>query len=144
MQLVELNTTRKARKFKMGSTITCTLKGNFRRFNSFMEKCLNFIKLGRLDHYGRLGVEELAKNTPKDTGLAASSWFYKIDRKEGYATINYCNDDIEGGRNVAILIAYGHGTRGGVWVPPVDYITPSMRRVLEDVAKDIEKEIQAL
>ena len=128
----------------MSSTITCTVKGNFKHLNSFLEKCLNFVKLGRLDHYGKLGVQELAKNTPKDTGLAASSWFYKIDRKEGYATITYCNDDIEGGRNVAILILYGHGTRGGVYVPPVDYITPSMRVVLSEVAKDIEKEIQLL
>lgn len=128
----------------MGSTITCTVKGNFKRLNSFLERCMNFIKLGRLDYYGRLGVKELAKNTPKDTGLAASSWFYTIDHKKDYAAITYHNDDIEGGRNVAILIAYGHGTRGGVYVPPVDYITPSMQIVLEEVANDIRKEIQAL
>lgn len=126
------------------STITCTVKGNFKRLNSFLEKCMNFIKLGRLDYYGRLGVEELAKNTPKDTGLAASSWFYKIDRKEGYATITYHNDDIEGGRNVAILIAYGHGTRGGVYVPGIDYINPSIRKVVEEIQKNMEEEISRL
>lgn len=128
----------------MSSTITCEIKGNFKRLNSFLEKCLNFIKLGRLDHYGKVGVRELANNTPKDTGLAASSWYYTIERGENSSSIVYHNDDIEGGRNVAILIAYGHGTKNGVYVPPVDYITPSMRVVLSEVAKDIEKEIQLL
>ena len=128
----------------MSSTITCEIKGNFKKLNSFFEKCLNFIKLGRLDHYGRVGVDELAKNTPKDTGLAASSWFYTIERDRNSVSIVYHNDDIEGGRNVAILIAYGHGTRNGVYVPPVDYITPSIRAILVEVAKDINEEIQRL
>ena len=128
----------------MSSAITCTLKGNFKKTNSFLEKCLNFIKLGRLDHYGRLGVEELKKRTPVDTGLAASSWFYKIERKDGIASIHYCNNDIEGGYNVAILIAYGHGTRNGVYVPGIDYISPAIRVVVEEVMNTIGKEIQSL
>jgi len=139
-----LNTIRKVRNFKMGSAITCRLKGNFKKTNTFLEKCLEFIKLGRLDHYGRLGVEELAKNTPKYTGLAASSWSYQIEHKPNMAVLSFHNDDIEGGRNVAILIAYGHGTRSGVWVPPVDYITPSMRPVLFEIAETMRKEIEAL
>lgn len=128
----------------MSSAITCTLKGNFKRTNSFLEKCLNFIRLGRLDHYGKLGVDQLAKNTPKDTGLAASSWFYRIERTPSSASVVYCNSDIEGGQNVAILIAYGHGTRNGVYVPPVDYINPSLEPVLIEIAETMRKEIQAL
>lgn len=144
MQRVELSITRKARKFKMSSAITCTLKGKFKKTNSFLEKCLNFIRLGRLDHYGRVGVKQLAAHTPIDTGLAASSWFYKIERTPNSASIIYCNSDIEGGRNVAILIAYGHGTRSGVYVTAVDYITPSITPVLEEIAESMRKEIQAL
>lgn len=128
----------------MGSAITCTLKGNFKKTNSFLERCLNFIRLGRLDYYGHIGVEALKDNTPKDTGLAASSWYYKIDRTDGIASVIFCNDDIEGGLNVAILIAYGHGTRNGVYVPGNDYITPSIKRVLAMVADDMRKEIQSL
>lgn len=128
----------------MSSAITCTLKGNFKKTNSFLERCLNFIKLGRLDYYGRLGVEELAKNTPKDTGLASESWFYKIERTEGVTNLIFANDDIEGGLNVAILIMYGHGTRGGVYVPPNDYISPSIREVLRAIADDMRKELRSL
>ena len=128
----------------MSSAITCTLKGNFKKTNSFLEKCLNFIKLGRLDYYGRIGVQELKKLTPVDTGLASSSWYYKIERREGIASIHYCNDDIEGGRNVIVLLMYGHGTRNGVWVPGVDFITPAMSNVIEVVTNDIRKELQSL
>ena len=54
------------------------------------------------------------------------------------------NTNVNKGINIAIILQYGHGTRNGVWVPPVDYITPSMKRVLDEVAKDIAKEIQTL
>ena len=128
----------------MRSAITCNLKGSFKKTNSFLEKCLNFIKLGRLDYYGRLGVHELMRNTPVDTGLAASSWYYSIERKEGVASIHYCNSDIEGGENVAILIEYGHGTRGGVYVPPVHFIGPSLQPVFKAIAESMRKEIEAL
>lgn len=128
----------------MRSAISCTLKGNFKKTNSFLERCLNFIKLGRLDYWGKIGVDAFKKNTPVDTGLAASSWYYKIERHEGVARLIFCNSDIEGGENVAILIAYGHGTRNGVYVPPVDYITPSMEPVIMEIADYMRKEIAAL
>ena len=136
--------TRKVRKFKMSSAITCTLKGNFKKTNSFLQKCLEFIKLGRLDYFGRIGVEQLAKYTPKDTGLAASSWFYKIEREPGRTRLEWHNSDIEGGCNVAILIAYGHGTRNGVYVPGVDYITPALKPVIFSIVESMREEIRAL
>ena len=128
----------------MSSAITCTIKGNFKKTNSFFERCLNFIKLGRLDYYGRLGVEKLKASTPVDTGLLASSWYYKIQRHKGEASIIFCNDDIEGGQNVALMIFYGHGTKSGIWVPGRDYITPAIAEVLIEVANDMREEIQSL
>lgn len=128
----------------MSSAITCTVKGNFKKTNSFLERCLNFIKLGRLDYYGKLGVEKLKANTPVDTGLLRSSWYYKIRRNKGEATITYCNDDIENGMNVALIVQYGHGTKSGIWVPGRDYITPAIAEVLIEVANDMREEIQSL
>lgn len=144
MLLEELNTIRKARKFKMSSAITCTIKGSFKKTDTFFERCLNFIKLGRLDYYGKLGVEKLKANTPIDTGLLASSWYYKIRRHKGSASIIFCNDDIEGGMNVALMIQYGHGTKSGIWIPGRDYITPAITELLLEVANDMREEIQSL
>lgn len=128
----------------MSSAISCTLKGNFKKTNSFLEKCLNFIKLGRLDYYGRLGVAALKETTPKDTGLLASSWHYKIVHELGCARLIFYNTDIENGKNVALLVFYGHGTKRGVWVPPNDYITPAMEPLFIKIAEDMRKEIDAL
>lgn len=128
----------------MSSAITCSLKGDFKKTNSFLEKCLEFIKLGRLDYYGKLGVAALAETTPKVTGLLASSWHYKIRRTRNSVSLIFYNTDIENGKNVALLVYYGHGTRSGVWVPPNDYITPAMLPVFIQIAEDMRKEIEAL
>lgn len=124
--------------------ITCELKGNFKKTNSFLERCLEFIKLGRLDYYGELGVQQLAANTPVNTGLLASSWHYKIEHKNGVASLIFYNTDIEGGLNVAILVLYGHGTKRGVWIPAIDYLTPSMQPLFLTIANDMRKEINDL
>ena len=144
MKREELSIIRKVRKFKMSSAISCTLKGNFKKTNSFLQRCLEFIKLGRLDYFGRIGVERLSQFTPKDTGLASSSWFYKINRSPGSTKLEWHNSDIEGGYNVAILIAYGHGTRNGVYVPGVNYIIPALEPVINDIVESMREEIRAL
>lgn len=128
----------------MGSAISCHVKGRFKKTNSFLERCLEFIKLGRLDYYGKIGVAALKETTPKDTGLLASSWNYKIERSEGVARLIFYNTDIENGQNVALLVYYGHGTRHGIYVPPNDYITPAMIPVFVKIAEDMRKEIEAL
>ena len=108
------------------SSIVFKQTGNFRRIDSFFERALEFIKLGKLDYYGRRGVEELSIATPKDTGLAASSWYYTIERTPGSTRLVWSNSDIEGGCNVAILIQYGHATKNGFWVEGNDYINPAI------------------
>lgn len=128
----------------MRSAISCNLVGKFKKTNSFLERCLEFIKLGRLDHYGKIGVAALAETTPKDTGLLASSWNYKIERRKGVASLIFYNTDIENGQNVALLVYYGHGTKRGIYVPPNDYITPAMLPVFIQIAEDMRKEIEAL
>lgn len=128
----------------MSSAITCRLVGKFKKTNSFLERCLEFIRLGRLDYYGKIGVAALAETTPKDTGLLASSWHYKIERRKGVASLIFYNTDIENGKNVALLVYYGHGTKRGIYVPPNDYITPAMVPVFIQIAEDMRKEIEAL
>jgi hypothetical protein len=96
-----------------------------------------------LDHYGRLGVDALMMATPVDTGLAASSWGYRvIDDKRG-PSIEWYNDDIEGGYSVVILLQYGHGTRGGGYVQGRDFINPAIQPVFDSIAKDIWEKVSA-
>ena len=125
----------------MAGVITFKQKGDFRKLNSFLERCLNVAKLGELDKYGRKGVEVLRDNTPIDTGIAANSWRYEIERTSDGVCISWCNDDIEGGYNVAILIEYGHGTGTGGYVVGRHFISPAIQPIFDELADAAWKEL---
>lgn len=119
-------------------------KGDFKKATGYLERLLEIAHLGNLNKYGRKGVEALAAATPKDTGLAADSWYYKIQNDGATASISFYNSDIENGFPVAIMLQYGHATRGGHWVDGIDYINPALRPIFEDIAGDAWKEITSL
>lgn len=94
-----------------------------------------------LERTGQKGVDALSAATPVDTGKTASSWSYEIVRGDGTATIKWLNSDVEGGCNVAMLIQYGHGTRGGTYVEGIDYINPALQPVFDEMADEVWKEV---
>ena len=118
---------------------------NFRKTNAFLERMLNLIKMGRLDYYGRKGVEALSAATPKgETGTTAESWYYKIERSPGSTKLIFCNSNVpEGGSvNVAILLQYGHAMRNGVFMQGTDYINPAMKPIFENISSWIVEEVK--
>ena len=123
--------------------ITFKSKGDFRKANSFMERLLELFDIGILDKYGQMGVDALSRNTPVDTGLLASSWYYTIERTKGSTKIIWSNSDIEGGCNVAILVQYGHGLKGGGYVQGIDFINPAIQPIFEQILQEISKEVNA-
>lgn len=124
-------------------TITAT-GGEFAKTNSFLERMLNLVNLGKLDEYGKKGVKALSEATPVDTGKTAESWYYVIKRENGRAKLIFCNDDVPDGANisVALLIQYGHGTRYGVYVEGIDYINPALEPIFGEIAHWIIEEVR--
>ena len=116
-------------------------KGDFSKFSSFMEKAKNAVRLGDLDRYGREGVNALASATPVDTGVTANSWFYKIERTNGSASISFHNSNVQNGVPIAIILQYGHGTGTGGWVEGRDYINPAIRPIFDKLANDAWREV---
>lgn len=121
--------------------ITFTQKGDFSKLNSFLERVKNVVKLGDLDKYGREGVAALSSATPKNTGLTASSWYYKIVRENDSVSIQFLNSYINKGVPIAIILQYGHGTRNGGWVEGIDYINPAIQPIFDKIANDAWKEV---
>ena len=119
-------------------------KGNWFETFDFLKKAKTFNIEDILDKYGKYGVDALANASPKNTGLLAESWSYKIVKDNGKYILEWHNSDIEGGCSVAILVQYGHGTRGGTYVQGVDFINPAMRPVMEEMALDIWEEVKRL
>lgn len=119
--------------------VECT--GNFNNTTRFLERARKLSITSILNEYGQRGVEALAAATPQDTGATASKWNYTIKQGLTSSTITWTNDEINDGIPIAILIQYGHGTRNGGYVAPVDFINPAIREVLEGIADSVWKEV---
>ena len=124
--------------------IKVKLKGDFKKVDRFFERVLEFVKLGRMDYYGRLGVNELSAATPVDTGLTAASWKYRIDREDDRVKLVFYNTNIQNGVPVAIVLQYGHATATGGWVEGRDYINPALQPIFDAIRMDIENEVRSL
>ena len=119
-------------------------KGDWEKTKKFLEEVSSGRFYDKLSKYGQMGVDALEANTPVDTGETAGSWGYKIVKDRGRTSIEWYNTNIEGGVNVAIILQYGHGTRGGGYVQGRDYINPAMRPVFDNIAEKVWAEIQRL
>ena len=124
--------------------ITFKQKGNFSKLNRYLERVKEAAKIGILDKYGQAGVEALSSATPTDTGLTASSWYYKIERTKTSATIQFLNSNINDGVPIAVILQYGHGTGTGGWVEGRDYINPAIQPIFDEIANEAWKEVTKL
>lgn len=142
MQREELGHVAKDKQVEV--TAVFTSKGDWKDSFSFLKRCSKVDAAAVLKRYGEKGVAALAAATPVDTGLAASSWSYDIQKDASGATLNFNNSDIEGGYNVAILVIYGHGTRSGVYVRGRDFVTPALAPIIDELSSEIWGEVNGL
>ena len=111
-------------------------RGDWRRTRQFLKKLSEEDYLKVLDSAAQMGVEALASATPKDSGLTASSWEYRIIRDGSGTTIEWGNTNLASGWfNVALALQYGHGTGTGGYVQGYDYINPAIKPVFDNIAK---------
>lgn len=92
-----------------------------------------------LDRFGAQGVAALAAATPVESGETAGAWGYKIERRQGYFAIRWTNSHKVGGKPLAILLQYGHGTRQGGYVEGRDYIMPAIRPIFEQIDAEVRR-----
>ena len=119
-------------------------KGDFSKLNRYFERVKEAVKLGDLDKYGREGVAALSSATPVESGKTASSWYYEIERQNGFVSISFKNSNINKGVPIAIILQYGHGTATGGWVQGRDYINPAIQPIFDKIANDAWKEVTKL
>lgn len=122
-----------------------TSRGNYTKTRNFLDKLLHRENFTDLDIYGQMGVEALSQATPVDTGLTAASWEYFIFRNEQWIGIRWVNTNMteKNGPSVAVLLQYGHATRGGTYVQGIDFVNPAMRPVFDTIIADIWKKVNS-
>lgn len=121
--------------------LSIRLKGDFSITESYLQKAREAVKLGTLDFYGREGVRALESATPKDTGLTSESWYYTIQRGEGYIKFSFHNSNIVKDVPIAIILQYGHSTNNGGWVEGRDYINPAIQPIFDEIVNKLWKEV---
>lgn len=121
--------------------ITIEHKGNFAKTDSFLKNAFKQNYKSILSKYAQKGVEALRANTPIDTGLTASSWYYEIVDDGTNVSIYWKNSNIVKGINIAIILQYGHGTGTGGYVEGTDYINPALRPVFDEISESVWKEV---
>lgn len=121
--------------------ITIKQKGDFKKTEAFLKtpfsKKFRFI----LNKYGRIGVQQLQANTPKKTGLTASSWKYELIESDGKSAIIWSNTNKVKGVSIALILQYGHATRRGGYVQGIDYINPALRPIFDKMADEAWREV---
>lgn len=121
--------------------IRITQKGNFEKFTNYLYRIKSAIKNGNLDAYGREGVAALMSATPRDSGLTASSWYYRINQYGNTVSISFHNSNINDGVPIAVILQFGHATGTGGWVEGRDYINPAIQPVFDKIAENAWKEV---
>ena len=124
--------------------ITFRQKGDFSKFNRYLERLKEAVKLGDLNKYGRQGVQALSSATPIESGETANSWYYKINCTKESVAITFHNSNIQNGVPIAIILQYGHGTGTGGYVEGRDYINPAIQPIFDRIAEDAWKEVTNL
>lgn len=124
--------------------ITFRQKGDFSKFNRYLERLKEAVKLGDLNKYGRQGVQALSSATPIESGETANSWYYKINHTKESVSITFHNSNIQNGVPIAIILQYGHGTGTGGYVEGRDYINPAIQPIFDKIAEDAWKEVTNL
>lgn len=119
-------------------------KGDFLKTTKFLKNAKQFKIQRILAKYGQAGVAALESATPKDTGLTASSWYYKIESTTNSSSLIFCNSNIQNGVPIAIILQYGHGTGTGGWVQGRDYINPAIQPIFDKLKSDAWREVTKL
>lgn len=89
-------------------------------------------------------LEKFVKNTPSKTGLTAQSWTYEIHFRNGQWIIDFNNENIQNGVNVALLIENGHVTPSGKWIPANHFIDKTVKEINDDIINNRWKELVEL
>lgn len=122
--------------------ILITTSGNTSKTDAFLDAMINGDFYSNLESLAKRGVDALKSATPQETGETANSWSYEV-KMGANPTIWWINTHVVGGFHVAIGLQYGHGTGTGGWVQGYDYINPTIRPIMDEIANDVWKGVQS-
>lgn len=125
-------------------------KGNFFHTETFLKRVVRQSYYKKLDDFAKEGATKLAEATPKRTGKTAASWDYKIITTDDVTAITWTNDNIiegyyyghDGGSvPLVTILVNGHATPSGYWIPPNDFVTPTIEPIIDRISNAVWSEV---
>lgn len=116
-------------------------KGNFNNLDRFLATMKRGELYSDILSLAEKGTDALRAATPRDSGLAMSSWYHTVDVGYYNTTIQWKNSNIENGFPVAVMLQLGHGTGNGGYVQGRDYINPALRPVFDEIRDRVWKKV---
>lgn len=113
-------------------SISLSSSGSWDNTEAWLQKMVSGPSIfSSLERFGQAGVAALSSATPRETSETANAWFYEIIQKAGSWSIVWGNNHVDDGRQIAVLLQYGHGTGTGGYVEGRDYINPALRPIFD-------------
>lgn len=116
----------------------------FKKTLNFLDKINSNVVYNILQKYAKQGADALAKATPVRTGLTARSWGYEVTKNTNGYSISWFNANVMDHTSIVALIVLGHATGTGGYVPPNDFVTPTIRPILEKIVGDAWEEVSSV
>lgn len=120
-----------------------TSTGDFRKTENFLNALGKGDIYASLERAGQQGVAALRAATPVDSGATAAAWSYRVTKTRTSASVAWYNANTAGGKPIAIMLQYGHGTGTGGYVQGRDFINPAMRPIFDKIADDVWKAVKS-
>lgn len=114
--------------------------GDFTKTENWLSKLMRIDPSKEVSIMGSELVNDLASNTPYDTGLTQASWEKTVEVGPGSSELIISNSS-EGSYNVIQGIRFGHGTGTGGYAPANDFVTPILKNKLDKTANTIVKKV---
>lgn len=129
--------------------VKMTSEGNFKHTESFLKRIIHKDYYQVLENYAKEGVRYLQIATPKDTGKTAASWSYEIINSDSGVTVSWINDNYINGYYygasgrvpLVIVLINGHATSSGRYIPPNDFVSPTLAPVIVKMKDAVWSEV---
>lgn len=120
-------------------TLNIKVSGSFDRTDGFLANLSKGEIFNQLEGLAVRGVAALAAATPVDSGVAADSWDYEVDKPFlGNYRIYWTNSDLDSqGTPIVILLEHGHGTGTGGYVQGRDFINPAILPIFDEISEQV-------
>lgn len=113
-------------------------KGDFKNSISLMKKWSKLTPEKRLSNVGKIYVNAIKANTPKETGELANGFDYKVSKEKGMDTMTVVNNSHPEWSGLVEGLEMGHGTGTGGYVPGTHFVKKSVDSIVPAVSKEID------